>query len=231
MDITVSSIGSASSLAGGTLLVTPLKGGDGNIFAVASGPVSVGGLSKGAKFATTAAIPNGATIERELELSFNDKKSLRFALNFPDFTTAARIEKVINQELGGKFASAADSATIDLIIPSHYQKKIVELITIMENFKIKEDSNAKIVINEKTGTIVAGGDITLNRSAISHGDMMIEVKGKGKGDGPLKILDHATTINDLVKALNALGTSPEDLISIFQTLKRNGALIADLEFI
>jgi flagellar P-ring protein precursor FlgI len=229
IDVTVSSIGSASSLAGGTLLVTPLKGGDGSIFAVASGPISIGGLNKGAKFATTASIPSGAIIEKELELAFNDKKSLRLALNMPDFTTAARIEKVINQELGGKFAMAADSATIDLIIPGHYQKKIVELIAIMENFKINQDINAKIVINEKTGTIVAGGDITLNKSAISHGDMVIEVKGKG--GGALQIVEQATTINDLVKVLNALGTSPEDLISIFQTLKRNGALVADLELI
>jgi len=101
IDITVSAIGDASSLGGGTLLVTPLKGGDDNIYALASGPLSIGGLKKGAKFATTGTIPSGASVEREIETDFDKKNSLRLSLNNPDFTTAARIEKVINQELAG----------------------------------------------------------------------------------------------------------------------------------
>ncbi|MFP5457507.1 MAG: flagellar basal body P-ring protein FlgI [Bacteriovoracia bacterium] len=234
VDVTVSSIGDASSLAGGTLLVTPLKGGDTNIYAVASGPLSVGGMKKGAKMATTGRVPDGAVIERELEIAFNDKKSLRLAINKPDFTTAARIEKVINQELGGKYATAADATTIDLIIPTQYEKKVVELIAQVENFRVIADSAARIVINERTGTLVAGGDITLKKVALSHGDLTLEVKG---GDNPsgkpqaLHVIDKATTINDLVKALNAIGTTPEDLISIFQALKQNGALVAEIELI
>ncbi len=234
VDVTVSSIGDASSLAGGTLLVTPLKGGDGNIYSVASGPLSVGGMKKGAKNGTTGRIPDGAVVERELEIAFNDKKSLRLALNTPDFTTAARIEKVLNQELGGKYATAADATTIDLIIPTQYEKKVVELIAQVENFRVVADLAARIVINERTGTLVAGGDITLKKVALSHGDLVLEVKG---GDNPsgkpqsIHVIERSTTINDLVKALNAIGTTPEDLISIFQALKQNGALVAEIELI
>lgn len=233
LDVTISSIGDSSSLAGGTLLVTPLKGGDGKVYAVANGAVSIGGLKQGAKFATSASIPNGAIVEQELTLNFDKKKSIRLALNKPDFTTAARVVKTINENLGGKFANASDSATIDLVIPPHYQRSVVDLIAIVENYRVNQDSKAKIVINEKTGTIVAGGEITLGKVAISHGDLSIEVGGNKDGakPGALFLLEKKTTLKDLVNALNAIGTGPDDLISIFQTLKRNGALIADLEFI
>jgi flagellar P-ring protein precursor FlgI len=232
LDVTISSIGDASSLAGGTLLVTPLKGGDGQIYAVANGPLSIGGLDKGKKMATTGRIPEGGTIEKELELSFNDKRAIRMALNNPDFTTAARIERTINQELGGKYATAADATTIDVIIPGYYEKKVVELIANIENFKVVADAAAKIVINERTGTLVAGGDIVLKKSAISHGDLMVEIKGsEGSGNKHVHLMEQTTTINDLVKALNALGTKPEDLISIFQALKQNGSLVAEIELI
>jgi flagellar P-ring protein precursor FlgI len=233
LDVIVSSIGDASSLAGGTLLVTPLKAGDGHIYATASGPLSIGGLEKGKKLATTARIPDGGIVEKELELAFNDKKAVRLALNSPDFTTAARIEKTLNQELGGKYATASDAATIDVIIPTIYERKVVELIAQIENFKVIADTQAKIVINERTGTLVAGGDIVIKKSAISHRDMVLEVKGgeEGSGSTVIKAMEQTTTINDLVKALNSLGTSPEDLISIFQALKQNGALLADIELI
>lgn len=234
VDVTISSIGDASSLAGGTLIVTPLKGGDGQVYAIASGALSIGGLKQGAKFATTGAIPNGATVEQEITHSFNDKKSIRLSLNRPDFTTAARAVKTINENLGGKFASASDSATIDLIIPPNYQRRVVDLIAILENYRVNPDQKAKIVINEKTGTIVAGGDITLHQVAISHGDLTINVGGdgaEGGKNGSLYLIEKKTTLKDLVQALNAIGTTPDDLISIFQTLKQNGALIADLELI
>jgi flagellar P-ring protein precursor FlgI len=232
LDVTISSIGDASSLAGGTLLVTPLKGGDGQVYAVANGPLSIGGLEQGKKLATTGRIPEGGTIEKELELSFNDKKAIRMALNHPDFTTAARVERTINQELGGKYATAADATTIDVIIPTYYEKKVVELLANIENFKVVADAAAKIVINERTGTLVAGGDIVIKKSAISHGDLVVEVKGsEGSGTKHMQMMEQTTTINDLVKALNALGTKPEDLISIFQALKQNGSLLAEIELI
>lgn len=234
LDVTISSIGDASSLAGGTLLVTPLKGGDGKVYAVASGALSIGGLTQGAKFATTGTIPQGGTIEREVDMNFNEKKSIRLSLKSPDFTTAARVVKTVNENLGGKFASASDSATVDLIVPPHYEKNLVNLVAIVENYRINQDNKARIVINEKTGTIVAGGEITLNEVAISHGDLVLQVgkqADKGAQAGSLFLVERKTTLKDLVNALNTIGTSPEDLISIFQTLKRNGALIAELEFI
>ena len=234
VDVKISSIGDASSLAGGTLLVTPLKGGDGHVYAVASGSISIGGLKSGAKFATTGLIPHGATIEKELAHNFDKKKSIRFSLKNPDFTTAARVERTINQELGGRYASAKDSTTVDLIVPVQYQRKIVQLMAIIENFQVHTDRIAKIVINERTGTIVAGGDITLSPVAISHGDLTIEISnenGEGAKPAHLQFLDKKTSLNDLVKSLNALGATPEDLISIFQALKRNGALIGEIELI
>lgn len=231
IDLTVSSVGDASSLAGGTLLVTPLKAGDNNVYAIGSGPISIGGLTKGAKFATTAKIASGGIVEKENEMSFDQKKSLRLSLNHPDFTTAARIEKTINQELGGKFAAAKDSSTVDLIVPTNYDRRVVELIAILENYQVNSDIAAKIVINERTGTVVAGGDVLLKNVAISHGDLVIEVKGGGKSNQAVHMVEQSASLNDLVKALNAIGTTPEDLISIFQALKQNGALIGELEFI
>jgi flagellar P-ring protein precursor FlgI len=235
IDVKVSSIGNASSLAGGTLLVTPLKGGDGNVYAIANGSISIGGLVKGKKFPTSGLITSGATVEKELEINFDKKKSLRLSLKNPDFTTSARIEKTINQELGGKFASSKDSTTVDLIIPAHYQRKVVQLLAIVENFRVHSDSVAKIVINERTGTIVAGGDIYLKPVAISHGDLTIEIGADAEG-GKDKLnrfyfVDKKTSLNDLVKSLNAFGSTPEDLISIFQALKSNGALIGEIELI
>ena len=232
IDVTVSSIGDSNSLAGGTLLVTPLKGGDGKIYAVANGSISIGGLTKGKAFPTTGTISGGATIEREVNFAFNEKKSIRMSLNNPDFTTAARIEKTINQELGGKYAISKDSTTVDLVVPVHYQRKVVQLMAILENFKVHSDQKAKIVINERTGTIVAGGEVVIKPVAVSHGDLTIEVKG-GNGDKPDRfyLMDKKTTLNELVKSLNAFGATPEDLISIFQALKRNGALIGEIELI
>ena len=233
VDLVVSSIGDASSLAGGTLLVTPLKAGDGSIYAVGAGPLSIGGMKKGAKFATTGTIPSGATVEREVLSEFEKKNALRLSLNNPDFTTAARVEKVINEELGGKFASAKDSTTIDLIVPTQYERNVVQLMALIENFKVNPDSVAKIVINERTGTIVAGGDVVVSPVAISHGDLSIEVKGEDSknGKGSVYFMEKGTTLGELVKSLNAFGVSPEDLISIFQTLKRDGALVGEIELI
>ena len=234
IDVTISSIGDAKSIGGGTLLVTPLKGGDGKVYAVASGAMSIGGLKQGSKFATSGYIPNGGSVEREVDVGFNRKTSIRMSLKSPDFTTAARVVKTINENLGGKFASASDSATIDLVVPQHYKRKVVNLLAIVENYRVNQDNKAKIIINEKTGTIVAGGDIRLNKVAISHGDLVLEVGADGKKlnkPGSLFMIEKKTTLNDLVNALNTIGASPEDMMSIFQALKRNGALFAEVEFI
>ncbi len=237
IDIKIASIGDASSIAGGTLLVTPLKGGDGKIYAIASGSVSIGGLKSGEKFPTSGLIPEGAIIEADIESDFDKKSSIRFSLKSPDFTTAARIERVINSELGGRYAAAKDAGTIDIMIPTQYQRNVVSLLATIENFKVERDSASKIVINERTGTIVAGGDIEIKPVAIAHGDLTIEIGGESGGQGNKKkgdslyYMEKKTTLGDLVKGLNAYGIKPDDLISILQALRRNGALTGDIEML
>lgn len=231
LDVTISSIGDASSLAGGTLVVTPLKAGDGQVYAVAQGQVSIGGLEKGSKITTNGRIPNGATVEKELATEFNSKQALRLALKQPDFTTSARIAKTINTELGGKFATAKDSGTIDLIIPNYYERNVVELLGIVENFSVIPDQTAKIIINEKTGTVVAGGNIVIKSVAISHKDMVLKVDGDDAKSTNTHSMPETSTIDELVKVLNSLGATPDDLISIFQALQKNGALSAEIELI
>ena len=232
IDVTVSSIGNASSLSGGTLLVTPLKAGNSDIYAIAHGPLSTGGLEKGKKFPTTAIINGGAIIEKEVDIDFDQKKSIRLGLHHPDFTTAARIERTINQELGGKYAISRDATTIDLMVPVHYQRNVVQLMALVENFSVNTDSKTKIIINERTGTVVAGGEVVMKPMAIGHGNLTIEVKGQGgEQSNSVYYMENSTTLNDLVKGLNALGASPEDLISIFHAMRKNGALVGEIEFL
>lgn len=231
IDVNIASIGDASSLAGGTLIVTPLKAGDGQVYAVANGQISIGGIEKPTKISTSGRIPGGATVEKELAAEFNNKQAIRFALKSADFTTAARIAKTINVELGGKFASAKDSTTVDLIIPNFYERNVVELLGIVENFSVIPDQIAKIVINEKTGTIVAGGDIVIRPVAISHKDVVLKIEGDDEKSQKVHSIPETSTIDELVKILNNLGAGPDDLISIFQALQKNGALTAEIELI
>jgi flagellar P-ring protein precursor FlgI len=233
IDVTVSSIGDATSVEGGTLLVTPLRAGDQNVYAVAQGAVSIGSVADGTtkNFPTVGRVVSGATIEKDVDVNFAGKKNFRLALHNPDFTTSARIAATINGELGGKFASARDSGTVDVVVPFNYDGKSVELLAALENININVDSRAKVVLNERTGTIVMGDRIAISPVAIAHGDLSIEVKGAPKGAKPDRIAEikGGTSVSDLVKALNALGVQPKDLTAIFQTLKQIGALQADLE--
>ncbi len=229
IDTTVSSIGDASSLEGGILLVTPLRAGDQQIYAVAQGPVSLGSVVDGkAAFPTVGRITSGATIEKDVDTNFSGKKSFRLSLNNPDFTTAARLVALVNGELGGKFASARDSATVDVVVPFNYDGNTVELMARIENIRVIVDSKAKVVLNERTGTVVMGDRVSISPVAIAHGDLSIQVKdGNPKGDHVNEL--KGTTVSDLVKVLNTLGVQPKDLTAIFQTIKATGALQADLE--
>lgn len=234
IDITVNSIGDAKSLEGGTLLVTPLRAGDQNVYAVAQGPVSIGDVANGSgNFPTVGRVVAGATIEKDLEYNFSGKKSFRLSLHNPDFTTIARVETLINSELGGKFAQARDSGTVDIVVPFNYDGKSVELLARLENLSVNVDSKAKVIINERTGTVVMGGHTSISPVAISHGDLSIQVDGGKKNEEgkPQSIVDinKGATVSDLVKVLNTLGVQPKDLTAIFQTLRRLGALQADLE--
>lgn len=233
IDVTVSSIGDSSSLEGGVLLVTPLRAGDQNVYAVAQGPVSIGGVADGSSknFPTVGRVVAGATIEKDLDINFAGKKNFRLSLHSPDFTTAARIAVTLNNELGGKFASARDSGTIDIVVPFNYEGNSVELMATLENINIHVDAKAKVILNERTGTVVMGDRVHISPVAIAHGELSIEVKGAAKGSKPDRLVEIKTGPNvaDLVKALNALGVTPKDLTAIFQTLRQVGALQAEVE--
>lgn len=232
IDVTVSSIGDAASLEGGMLLVTPLRAGDQQVYAVAQGSVTLGATTDGSakgSFPTVGRVVSGAMIEKDIDTNFASKKNFRLSLNNPDFTTAARLVALVNAELGGKFASARDSATIDLVVPFNYDGNTVELMSRIENIKIVIDQKAKVVLNERTGTVVMGDRVSITPVAISHGDLTIQVK-EASGKAP-HILDmkNTATVSDLVKLLNTLGVQPKDMTAIFQTIKQTGALQAELE--
>jgi flagellar P-ring protein precursor FlgI len=237
IDVTVSSIGDASSLEGGQLLVAPLRAGDQNIYAVAQGPVSIGSIADGTtkNFPTVGRVVQGASIEKDVDTNFSTKRSLRLTLHNPDFTTAARLAVLIDGELGGKYATARDSATIDLVVPFNYEGKSVEFMAAIENINVNVDSKAKVVLNERTGTVVMGEKIGILPVAIAHGDLTIQVGGNGSSTaskgGHVAELKSGSSVSDLVKALNTLGVQPKDLTSIFQTLKSMGALQAELEIL
>jgi flagellar P-ring protein precursor FlgI len=234
IDVTVSSIGDAASLEGGVLLVTPLKAGDQNVYAVAQGPVSIGSVADGTtkNFPTVGRVVSGASIEKDLDSNFSGKKSFRLTLHNPDFTTAARLAVTINGELGGKFATARDSGTVDVVVPFNYDGNTVEMLAALENMQVNVDGKAKVVLNERTGTVVMGDRVTLSPVAIAHGELSIEVKGgDAKRADRIFELKSAANVSDLVKSLNALGVQPKDLTAIFQTLRETGALQADLEIL
>lgn len=235
LDIDISSVGDASSLEGGTLLITPLRAGDQQVYAVAQGTVSLGAIANGAglTFQTAGRIPGGAIVEREVAGEFANKRALRLHLQQPDFTTIARITQVINTELAGKYATAADSNTIDLIVPFSFSGNAVELMAVLENLTVNVDSRAKVVINERTGTVVAGADVRIKPVALAHGDLSIQVDGEKKakkGEGKKFVeIPRTTSVSDLVSALNAIGVEPKDLTAIFQALKKAEALEGELE--
>ncbi len=242
IDVTVSSIGDAASLEGGTLLVTPLRAGDQNIYAVAQGAVSLGTVmgggsgQGGGSFPTTARVPNGALIEKEVEGSFTQKKTFVLSLNNPDFTTAARLSRLVNSELGGRYAVARDAGTIDVVAPFHYEGSGVELIATIENLEVEADSKARVVLNERTGTVVIGENVRISQVGIAHGDLSIEVEPapgavKSKANKVKVGTLEGSNIKDVVKGLNALGVSSKEMTAIFQALRAAGALQAELEIL
>lgn len=234
LDVTISSIGDASSLKGGMLVQTPLRAADQQTYAVAQGSVLVGFSGTGVH-ETVARLPNGAMIERDLGGDFASRNMFRLTLTNPDFTTAARVAKKINLELAGKYASALDAGTVDVISPAVYEGKGVDLLAVIESLDVSPDNRAKVVVNEKTGTVVVGSGVKISRVAISHGDLALKVGGESAGKkvegDKLVIFDEAANVGDIVKAINRLGVGPKDLITILQSIKAAGALQADLEIL
>ena len=282
IDVTLSSIGDAKSLQGGTLLLTPLKGVDGKIYALAQGPVVIGGYSAGGtagggitkNHPTVGKISGGATIEREIPLSIVDKKELTIMLNNPDYNTATRAAQTINAQLGESIARPIDPGTLNLKIPEKFQDKVVKLIAQIGDLQVEPDSVAKVIVNEKTGTVVVGENVRIQKVAVAHGNLSIQIKETKRVSQPLAfapsggganatqmkggtivapggstvvtpesdvgiteennrllLIPEGRTIGELVNALNAIGVTPRDLITILQAIKAAGALQGDLEII
>lgn len=264
IDVLVSSIGDAENLQGGTLLLTPLKAADGQVYAVAQGPVSTGGFQAGGEagggvqknFPTVARLPGGALIEKEIHFDFNHKSILTFVLDHPDFTTASRMAKAINAAVNDRIAHTQDAATVEVTVPNKYRGNAVELATLIESLGVTPDSISKVVINERTGTVIMGENVRISTVAIAHGNLSIQINetedvsqplpfsrsGRTvvtpnsdviveEGRKPIFLVESGVSIGEVVRALNALGVSPRDLIAIFQALKAAGALQAELEII
>lgn len=261
VDAIVSSIGDAKSLEGGILLATPLRGMDGEIYGVAQGPLVVGGfqaqgLGAGIQknHTTVGRIPNGVLIERGMDYNPLEKGYFLISLKNPDFTNAKKIAEEINKVFRNS-AIAKDGGTISVSIPDEMKDDPVNFISMIENLRIEPESYAKVVVNEKTGTVVIGENVRISTVAVSHGNLTIQIKERFGVSQPLPfargetvvtpetsvkveeekgrffILEGEVTIRELVSALNALGATPRDIIVILQTIKAAGALHAELEVI
>lgn len=260
VDVQVSSIGDAKSLQGGTLLMTPLKGPDGNVYAVAQGSVSIGGFVAGGTGAqaiknhpNVGSVPNGAIVEKEVPVQLNDKHRLDLLLTVQDITTAKKIADGINGSLGGSFAKAEGPSVVSIKAPDVYANRVVELMSKIELINVDVDMPARVVINERTGTVVIGENVRINPIALAHGGLTIEIKVEyevvqpppfappsaetvivpkvemkaEEKKAPLVEVKGAT-IGELVKALNVLGVTPKDLVAILQAIKTSGSLRAEL---
>jgi len=259
MDVSVSSMGNARSLAGGVLLITPLTGADGQVYGLAQGPVQAGGINVaayGTSFQknqpTSGRVPSGATIERAVAPNL-DKETLTLGLKRPDFTTANNLVEAINKALGEEAAKAVDPAQVVLKVPAAFKGKVVGLLTKVETLEVQADERARVVVSERTGTVVAGERVRIHPVAVAHGGISISVQAfpvvsqpnafaqgktvQGKQaqvdakekEKQMVALPATTSVEDLTKALNALGATPRDLIAILQAMKAAGALDADLE--
>jgi len=263
IDVTVSSIGDSSSLQGGTLIMTELKAANNLVYATAQGPMSVGGFSFGTGTDTvsknhTAAgrIPQGAIIARDMVTNLQqDQSGFSYVLTSPDYKTAAHLAIALNKKFGGGTAHALDAETIRVNLPSRYVNDTVNFLADASDLRLDADSLAKVVVNERTGTIVLGGDIKLAPVAIAHGNLSLTItttntavpagpftnaptvtqtntRVEAKENGrKLIYINGAATLAQVVRALNTIGVSPRDLIAIVQALRESGSLQADVEII
>lgn len=260
IDVSVASIGDSKSLQGGTLIFTPLRGADGNTYAVAQGALSVGGfaVASGGDSAqqnhpTNAVIANGASVERSIPFDLFQSKRIRVVLREADFTTVTRVVGVINGYLGRPFATAIDGASIEVPIAAEFVKDPIGLVSSIENLQVDVDTVARVVVNERTGTVIMGDNVRVSKVALAHGNLNITIRAETQVSQPnalseggqtavvqntdvnvgeetkkLNVVGGEVTLGDLVQGLNALGVTPRDLISIFSALKKSGALHAEL---
>ncbi|EDP6893806.1 flagellar basal body P-ring protein FlgI [Campylobacter sp. LMG 17559] len=251
LDVSVASLGDAKSLQGGTLLMTALKGVDGEIYAVAQGSLAIGGLSPrpgaAGTHSTSANVINGAVVEREIPQNFSQSEDLILSLKEADFKTANNIERVLNTIFDTDIAKALDSRTIKLTKPEEFSH--VEFMARVLEQDIAYTPESKVIIDERTGTIVAGVNIEVEPILITHKDITIKIDpnntvalGQNEIDmkdggildpvsNTLKITNNKTTVANIARMLNKLGAAPNDIIAIMQNLKRAGAISAELEVI
>jgi flagellar P-ring protein precursor FlgI len=265
LDVTVSSIGDSKTLQGGVLLQVPLQGADKTVYAVAQGPIAVGGFLGGQggpggatvqkNFPTVGTIPNGAIVEREVPTQIVQNGSMNLNLREADYISAARMAEAINRVFPNT-AVARDGRTVNVIVPPEYSAYEVNFLASLGGIELEPDSVARVVINERTGVIVATSNVRVSKVAVSHGSLTISIAstltasqpnapliGNGAGQtvvlpstttgvdeqkGSFKVVEEAPTIEKVAAALNALGVSTRDMMSIFQTMKRAGALQAEL---
>ena len=266
IDVVVSSIGDSKTLQGGVLLQVPLQGADKTVYAVAQGPIAVGGFLGGQggpggatvqkNFPTVGTIPNGAIVEREIPMQIVNNGSLNLLLRDADFTSAARMAEAVNRVFPNT-AVARDSKTVNVLLPPEYNNYEVNFLATIGSIEIEPDTTARVVINERTGVIVATSNVRVSKVAISHGSLTISVAstltasqpdaapliGNAAGQtvvlpstttevneqkGSFKMVEEQPKIEQVAAALNALGVSTRDMMSIFQTMKRAGALQAEL---
>jgi flagellar P-ring protein FlgI len=259
VDVTVSAIGDASSLLGGTLIMTPLNAADGQIYAVAQGTIIAGGISAEGEAArvvqgvpTAGIIPSGARVEREVEFDFTTLTSMRLALRTPDFTTAARIEDAINREFGRAVSQMLDSGTVAIDLTRTNAQSPAHAISRIENLAVDPETRARVIVDQRSGTIVMGEDVRISRVAIAQGNLTIRVTESATVAQPnpfsegetiivpqtdasieqepgtgLAEVQAGTDLSEVVAGLNALGVAPNDMIDILKSIHAAGALHAE----
>ncbi len=261
LDVTVSSIGDAKSLEGGVLLLAPLRGPDGQVYAEAQGPLTLGGFTAGnsgngkqLNHPTVGRIPNGGTVERDTAVDLTRLSTVSLVLRDADFTSAREISGVINSQFGKQIATVVDSRQINVNIGSSGLASVPELISQIQNLSISVHPPAKVVVNERTGTIVMGGDVKLSAVSVLHGGLSVEVTTKftvsqpeplSKGGQTVVVpeqdvqakessaknikLEEGASVEDLINGLQTIGATARDIVAILQAIKAAGGLQAELE--
>lgn len=261
LDLTVSSIGDAKSLQGGTLILTPLKGIDGQVYAIGQGSVSIGGISAGnagnsveINHPTVGRVPNGATVERTVPTELAANNQLTLVLRNDDFSTAAKLNKIINAKFGMGTSKALDARNLEIKLPQNYEENRVGFIAELETLRLTPEKIAKIIINERTGTIIMGREVRISGVAISQGGVTVRIGTEYEVYQPAPltnvqnntvvptttvdvkekkpesiILPDGATIDEVVRGLRTIGVSARDIISILQAIKSAGAMNAELE--
>ncbi len=230
LDITVSSLGDADDLSGGVLIETPMMAPNGEVYAVAQGAVTKGGTGDDLH-PTTVTVPDGALVEREVPFEFvGDDGQLQVQLRDGNFTTASRAVAAINEEFAPQTAHAENANTINVQVPAGYTDDVVGFISQVQNLEVEPPRESRIVINERTGTVVMGDNIAVRPVAITHRNISLQIDNDDvEEDGETVMLPEVTTVDQIVDALNAVGASTDDVISILEALNRSGALNAPLE--